>query len=236
METSTKYKVVIFDLDRTLWDFDKNSEETIAKMFDQYELASLGVPSLDAFMKVYIEINNRLWSEINRGLITKAELRDARFYETLLRFNIDDKERANKMGEYYLEECPKQPHLLDGTMEILDYLKDKYKLGIITNGFVKTQWIKLESTGLKPYFEVVSIAEELGIHKPHPSIFEHNMKGFDNNYSVEDFIMIGDHWEGDIEGAKNIGMDQIYLNLKGENREGQCSFVIDHLLEIKNIL
>jgi len=229
-----RYKVILFDLDRTLWDFDKNSDSKIAQLLDRYDLYSKGIPAIDTFMKVYIEVNDKLWAQLRAGTITKEGVRDARFYETFLHFGLDSRKIAKQFGHDYIEESPYGKALLPGTIDLLDYLQDKYEMGIITNGFTKTQWIKLNNTGLKKYFSGVTIAEEVGVYKPKQKIFKAAMAEFNPQYEAKDFLMVGDHWQGDIIGGKQMGMDQAFLNLKGkEVKEGTCTYEIKELLELK---
>ena len=231
------YKVILFDLDRTLWDFDKNSDLVIAQLLDRYDLYAKGIPSLEIFMEKYIEINEMLWGKLRKGTITKEGVRDARFYETCLHFGLDSSKIGKKMGADYVAECPYQTLLMPGTIELLDYLHGKYEMGIVTNGFTKTQWIKLNNTGLKKYFTGITIAEDVGVYKPKQKIFKAAMAEFDPKYKAQDYLMVGDHWQGDIGGAKQMGMDQAFLNLKDkEVKDGTCSYHFTELLALKDIL
>ncbi len=123
---------------------------------------------------------------------------------------------ANEMNELYLSEMPKQKVLNEGVIEILTYLKKKkYHLNIITNGFKEVQHNKIESSGLKPYFDKIFISEEVKSPKPARAIFEYAIKS--SNAKKINSIMIGDDWDVDVMGAVNYGIDAVHFNKTMQN-------------------
>ena len=229
----SKYLVVIFDLDRTLWDFEKNSQLMITELFHRYELADKGIPSVFDFLEVYKKVNDKLWEQLNVGKISKADLRDRRFYESMLQFGLNSRAIAKKMGGDYIKECPSMGYLVEGALEVVQYLSPKYKLAILSNGFKETQSVKMKTTGLKPFFDLVLTSEDVEVHKPHPRGYEWVCKEF--GISPSQAIMIGDHYKTDIAGAAAVGMDQIYFNPLGVKTK-ETTYQIEKLVEIKNIL
>ena len=129
------YQHIFFDLDRTLWDFEKNSELTLNEIFEHFKLKQLGIDNASQFIAEYKAINHRMWEEYRKGIIRKDQLRGGRFLETLRQYKIEDKALSEKIGDYYVEESPRKTALFDGTHEVLTYLQSKYILHIITNGF-----------------------------------------------------------------------------------------------------
>jgi putative hydrolase of the HAD superfamily len=127
----------------------------------------------------------------------------------LLNYEIDE-EKIIFLSEEYIEYLPKFNYLFDGAIEILDYLKPKYNLHIITNGFPESQVVKMECSGLKPFFKTVTTSEEVGAYKPAPVVFEAALQAA--GASPESSILIGDGWEADVLGAAAAGMDQVYYN------------------------
>src|SRR5690606_41921638 len=76
------YKHIFFDLDHTLWDFEKNSEETLYTLYHEFGLASFEKFDCDSFYKKYKFVNHLLWDLYNKGKIDQKELREARFIKT----------------------------------------------------------------------------------------------------------------------------------------------------------
>ncbi len=228
------YGHIFFDLDRTLWDFEKNSEEVFHDMYAHLKLEKLGLNDFDEFFTTYRSVNHDLWDLYREGKIDKEFLNFQRFYQTLFEFGIENKELAKEMGEKYVKWSPYKKHVFPGTFELLDYLKPKYKLHIITNGFQEVQSVKLKESGLRDYFDQIIISETTPVKKPHPKIFRYalHLAGA----KVEDSLMVGDDIGTDIKGAAKVGMDQLWTNFQGEKSDFKPTYEVNALLEIKNIL
>mgnify|MGYP000393851695 FL=1 len=150
-----KYKHIFFDLDRTLWDFEHNSHETLLELCKSYNLKEKGVENSLEFIKTYKNHNAKLWDLYRVDKISQKDLRRERFQRTLSDFGINDFDLSEKIGEDYIQVCPRKTKLYPFAIEVLEYLKQKYPLHIITNGFDKTQHIKLEHSGMKQYFDEI---------------------------------------------------------------------------------
>jgi len=229
-----RYKHVFFDLDRTLWDFDAAAEVAFERIYDKYGLKSLGIPSAHEFHKVYHPLNEQLWVLYRSDQITKDELNRIRFLKPLEHYGIHDVELADHLSEDYVYWSPRIVRLVPGTMDLLDYLKPKYHLHLITNGFQEVQHTKLSGSGLEPYFETLTVSEEVGVKKPNPEIFRYALKKA--GATAEESIVIGDEMAVDIDGARAAGIDQILFNPSGEAVEGERTFEVKSLLEIMGIL
>ena len=124
---------VFFDLDHTLWDFDKNSALTFQKLFKRHAIEV----RLKIFLEVYRPINLNYWKLYREGKIKKDDLRFLRLDDTFKALNVFISEALiNTLSDEYVYFLTNYNHLLDGTLEILEYLKPNYKLHIITNGKV----------------------------------------------------------------------------------------------------
>ena len=229
-----QYKHIFFDLDRTLWDFDAAAEVAFERIYDKYDLKSLGIPSAHEFHEVYHPLNERLWELYRAEKITKSDLNRTRFVLPLEQYGIRDTDLADHLSEDYVYWSPRIVRLIPGTMELLDYLKPKYHLHLITNGFQEVQDTKLSLSGMKPYFETLTVSEEVGVKKPNPEIFHYALRKA--NATAEESLVIGDEIAVDIDGARAAGIDQIFFNPKGEKVEGERTFEVYNLLEIKSIL
>ena len=232
--SALKYKHVFFDLDRTLWDFDAAAEVAFERIYEKYNLKSLGIPSAHEFHEVYHPLNERLWELYREDKITKADLNRSRFLKPLEHYGIHDIELADHLSEDYVYWSPRIVRLVPGTMELLNYLKPKYHLHLITNGFQEVQHTKLSGSGLEPYFETLTVSEEVGVKKPNPEIFHYALRKA--HATAEESIVIGDEMAVDIDGAKAAGIDQIFFNPKGEKVEGERTYEVKSLLEIKQLL
>lgn len=198
---------IFFDLDHTLWDFDKNSGLAFNSIFRKHQI----MVELEDFLKVYTPINENYWKLYREDKVSKEDLRYGRLKESFdgLKINVTDIQ-IKRLSIDYIDHLPSNNHLLEGAMEILDYLHPTYKLHIITNGFKEVQHRKLESSGIMKYFTTITTSEDVGVKKPHPKIFEIALGNASAN--VEESIMIGDNLEADVLGAKQFGMQAILYN------------------------
>jgi putative hydrolase of the HAD superfamily len=228
------YKHIFFDLDRTLWDFDAAAEVAFECIYEQYNLKSLGIPNAHEFHEVYHPLNEQLWVLYRADKITKDELNRTRFLKPLEHYGIHDVELADHLSEDYVYWSPRIVRLVPGTMELLNYLKPKYHLHLITNGFQEVQHTKLSGSGMEPYFETLTVSEEVGVKKPNPEIFRYALRKA--GAISEESLMIGDEMAVDIDGARAAGMDQILFNPSGQLVEGERTFEVKSLLEIMEIL
>lgn len=227
---NTNITDVFFDLDHTLWDFEKNSAKTFEKVFENQKIQI----NLNLFLSHYIGINAKYWKLYRDEKVNQTQLRYGRLRETfdLLELEISDF-NINTISEEYINYLPKFTHLFEGTIEILDYLKPKYNLHIITNGFEKVQNQKINYSGIGNYFQTITNSEKSGAKKPNPIIFEHAM--IVANAKKETSIMIGDCIEADVQGAINFGLKAIWFNTNEEQNQENVT-QISHLLELKNYL
>lgn len=221
---------VFFDLDHTLWDFEKNSALTFSKILTKNGISV----NLDNFLETYIPANLEFWKLYREDKITKENLRYQRLktvFDTLS-YSISD-ELINKLSEEYIEYLSTYNHLFPNTIEILEYLKPSYTLHIITNGFQEVQEKKLKNANIFHYFNVIIDSEFAGVKKPNPIIFNKALK--EANVLPERALMIGDSLEADILGAKAVGFNVLHFNAHGEALHRHCNMIHD-LGEIKSYL
>ena len=223
-------KNVFFDLDHTLWDFERNSALTFELLFKKYKMDV----DLNSFLSFYVPINLKYWRLYRNESISKEYLRFNRLYDVFkeLNINISD-DIINKISFDYIENLPKFNHLIDGALEVLLYLKKKYRLFLITNGFREVQSSKLKNSGIDNFFISIYDSESVGVKKPNPLIFNHALD--DSGCIAKESVMIGDSLEADIQGSLAVGMNAIhYLNF-GEKKHKEC-IIVNNLLSIKKIL
>lgn len=221
---------IFFDLDHTLWDFEKNSALTFEKVLKNNNIEI----DLKDFLKHYVPLNFKYWELYRKDEITQQQLRYGRLKDTfdILNYEIAD-EKIDVLSEQYIQFLPEFNNLFDGTIEVLEYLKPKYNLHIITNGFDKVQAGKIKNSNIEHYFKTITNSEMAGVKKPNPKIFEYALSL--SNLNKNQSVMIGDCIEADVQGALNFGMDAIHFN---ENNIEIPSNIkqIKHLIELKNFL
>ena len=221
---------VFFDLDHTLWDFDKNSMLAFKRVFKKHAITI----AVKDFIDVYEPINFNYWKLFREDRVSKIDLRRGRLTETFAVFKLNfTLQKIDELADSYIEELPGDNHLFDGAELILDYLAEKYTLHIITNGFNDVQHLKLKNSGINNHFSTVTTSEEIGVKKPNPLIFTSALKKANANASSS--IMIGDTFEADILGAENVGIETMYYNYRKESIPKKYT-IVDHLLDIKRHL
>jgi putative hydrolase of the HAD superfamily len=233
-KSEIKYKHLFFDLDHTIWDFDKNAEETLHELYGIYALKKLGLHSADLFIETYTRNNHLLWAEYHVGKITKAALREERFKKTFLDLGLHPDVIPVGFEDDYVKLCPTKTNLFPDAHETLQYLQSKYTLHLISNGFSESQDIKISRTNIGGYFQHIIISETIGVNKPDKAIFEHALKLA--NTTKEESLMIGDSLEADVRGALNFGMDAIYFNPAGLDKPDDIPVQITHLKELTQML
>lgn len=227
-------KHIFFDLDRTLWDFETNAYKTLSELYKEYALKDKGISDVDVFINNYKMHNERLWELYRDDKIDKDVLRSRRFKLTLQDFGKEDDRLAIELGNQYIQKCPLKTHVFPFTYEVLDYLKEKYHLHIITNGFEEVQYVKLEQSKLLHYFEQIITSEQVGVKKPNPEIFRHALlKAF---CKPDESIMIGDDLPVDILGAKAMGMHQVYFNPEKTAHQESIDFEVSCLSQLQELL
>lgn len=229
-----KYKHIFFDLDGTLWDFELNSHETLLDLCSSYNLNEKGISDYQEFIRIYRSHNSRLWDLYNLDKISQKDLRRERFQRTLADFGLHDFKLSEDIGEEYIQACPKKDRLYPYVFEVLDYLKEKYELHIITNGFHKTQHIKLEYSKLKSYFHQIITSEKTGLKKPNPLIFSYALDLA--SAKSDESIYIGDNLTVDILSCQDAGIDGMYFNPKRKDHNEEVVFEISCLSQIMEIL
>lgn len=197
-------------------------------------MVNIGVNSLDDFITTYLRINYELWSKLEKGEIQHAHIRDQRFQMVLNELGIETKADFRKMEDAYIELLPTKPYLLDGALDVLNYVQEKgYELHVLTNGFEIVQGRKMHNSGIGHYFTHVITNEKAQARKPDPRIFQYALSCA--TAQNHESIMIGDNWEADIMGAKRFGLDTIYYNPGGKRFDESPTYDISHLSELKSI-
>lgn len=228
-----KYSTVLFDADNTLLDFDKDENCALRKTLELY-----GVPVTEENIKAYVEINQGMWKALERGEITKPELKRTRFRKFFDAIGFETDADVFEVNEKYLSLLGEGGNTLEGAVELCRELKEKgYDLYIVTNGVANTQKNRLTKSGLLPYFTEIFVSETVGHQKPKKEYFDYVLSHI-NEKDIDKIILVGDSLTSDIKGANQSGITCIWLNLKGQElpEEYRPNYVIDDIRDVRKIL
>jgi YjjG family noncanonical pyrimidine nucleotidase len=224
-------KHLFFDLDHTLWDFEKNSALAFEKIFQEL---NFDIDS-EVFMGIYNPINVAYWKLYEKNEIDQETLRINRVKDSFEALNyVITSDEIDAVSNLFIVYLTSNNHLIEGTIETLEYLKEKYVLHIITNGFSFVQDVKLQKSDLDKYFVTITNSESAGHKKPHENIFKHALSVA--NAEKNQSIMIGDSFEADVLGALNFGIKAVYFNPKAEMISQNQIIQIQSLTQLKNLL
>jgi YjjG family noncanonical pyrimidine nucleotidase len=194
------YDWILFDIDETLLHFDDLSGLTL--MFSK-----LGIEFTKEHYREYQTINKSLWTDYQKGKITLPQLKATRFNSWAIKNQMEIEFLNQAFFAAMTEIC--KP--LEGAISLIQSLKNKSRLGIITNGFSVLQEARLARTGLNTHFEVIVMSEKVGVGKPHAGIFDHAL-ALMGNPTPSKVLMVGDNFDADILGGANAGFDTCWIN------------------------
>lgn len=222
-------KHVFFDLDHTLWDFERNSEVCLQEIYQ-----SRLTPFVDykSFIDTFRVINRGLWRALEMNQITHDELRRVRFGNALKKLGVTcSDEDSLSMNEDFMHLLPQQKHLMNGAIEVLDYLGEKYTLHLISNGYLPIQTKKMQQSGILHYFDQIITSDVADSRKPDKKIFDFALQAAGS--TNQNSIYIGDDEIADKEGAFNAEMPFIYYDITATRTSAST---INHLLALKELL
>ena len=229
-----RYKNLFIDLDDTIYDFSSAAKESFQETYELLQYWRF-FDSFEHYLSIYEPYNLELWRIYGEGRITKEELNRQRYSYPLKVVGVDDQELADTFCREALGRIPTKGPLMPGAIELLEHLRPKYRMFILSNGFKELQSHKMRTAGIDRYFDRLILSDDIGVNKPNRELYEHALQV--TGSVLEESIMIGDMFDTDIVGAANIGMDQIYYNPKGKNGNAfEPTFEVAHLLQIKEIL
>ena len=228
-----KYTTLLFDADDTLLDFRKDEKQALVKALTHY-----GVPITEENIKIYSDINQGMWKQLERGEITKPELKRTRFKKFFEAIGFECDEEPLTVNEHYLSLLGEGGNTLEGAVDTVKKLyEDGYELYIITNGIAATQAKRLTRSGLLPYINEVFVSETIGYQKPRNEYFDAVLDNIKEN-DKEKTLVIGDSLTSDIQGAMNAGLPCCWLNRYGKELpdEYKVDYVIEDVREVFGVI
>lgn len=225
----TMVKNILFDLDMTLFDFKKCEYDAICKTAEHF-----GIVPTDEVAEKYSEINLIQWKRLERGEITRGEVRINRFkyFFEELGLEVD----AEQAAEFYENDLSTRFSYMPHAEEVLADLCGKYRIYLATNGFRHTQRGRIAASGIEKYIDGVFISQELGANKPSIEFFD---KCFEMipDFSKDETVMIGDSLTSDIKGGNIAGIRTIWFDPDGTEPVGaEPDYTVHDLREIEPIL
>ena len=237
------YKLVLIDLDDTLFDYPKAENSAFRSTFEE-----MGFFKENRFLKnqnseefyteikrEYEKINSQLWKDLEKGIVNKEELKVIRFEKIIKKFKLEYD--CQKMSEIYLKKLGEGIFPFKSTEKLCKYLHSKYKIGIVTNGIKEVQYSRIKNSSISNYIDKIIISDEVGVNKPDKRIFEFAINYF-GILDKSEVVMIGDSLEADIKGGINAGVDTCWVNLKNMKNKSKIipKYEIRNLEEIFGIL
>jgi len=223
-------KYVIFDLDDTILDFHKGEIEGVSKILKQQ-----GAPDVQKALQAYLELNKKIWENIETGA-SPQPLLNTRFSKTLALFGIDAD--GVKLEAQYREMLNHNFYTVPNAEELLTSLKNAgVNLFVGTNGVKVTQMERLKGSGLDKYFDDYFISEDIGFSKPSAEFFKPVFLRHPD-LNKDNALMIGDRLQSDILGATRAGLNSIWFNPQKQinNSEIQPTFVANNYQQVQEIV
>lgn len=223
-------KTVFIDFDNTVVDFDKCSKKSMKDNFKKF-----GYEFKDEMFETFTLINNKLWKDLEKGILTKKKLREIRWNTCFEALGING--NGEEFEEYFENGIGNSFIPIENALELLAYLKEKYRLCLVTNGFSAIQRNRLKISGLDRVFDDIFISEELGFEKPSKEFFDKCFEGL-SDIKKETAVIIGDSLSSDIKGGKDYGLKTVWFNRKNETsaKDEAPDFTVNDLSDIMNIL
>jgi YjjG family noncanonical pyrimidine nucleotidase len=228
------YKAVIFDLDNTLLNFSTSETESMKRTCDDHKLFVDNVVEWNLFWGAFSEHNFRHWmSFVNGGEVkTMGEVLRFSFRDSLNLEELFHSDLSDTYWNYFCNTC----FFEDGAEQLLSIFKDKYPLGIITNGISESQRKRLRAGNIDELFKSIVISDEVGIRKPKKEIFEIALSDF--KLSNKEVLFVGDSLQDDYHGAMNSGIDFCFYNRQNIviSNEINPKYTIINLMDLVNVV
>ena len=228
----SKIKVVLWDVDGTLLNFQAAEKAAIHKCF---ELHGLGVCT-DEMLAQYSAINHKYWKMLERGEMTKPEILVGRFREFFEKQGLDVS-KAPDFNEDYQIQLGDTVCFEENGLEVVVSLKGKVKQYAVTNGTRVAQKRKLANSGLDQLLDKAFISDEIGVEKPMIGFFDAVWAEI-GAYSKEEVLIVGDSLTSDMQGGVNAGILTCWYNPKSaENTSGlKLDYEIQNLSQVLEIV
>lgn len=204
-----RYQYLLIDNDNTIMDFSAAEAKALVDLFDAYD-----IPTDEATIRRYLDINEALWKALERGETTQAKLKVERFAKFLAALNRTDVQPEDMAAAYTLQ-LAKHPDLLPGAEDFIRAVHGRMKIALVSNGLSAIQRGRLSRSPLLPLFDAIVISEEVGVAKPDPKLIEAALEMLGCTDKTQ-AVMMGDSLSADIGAAVSAGVDSIFFSPNGK--------------------
>ncbi len=226
-----KYELLIFDADKTLYDFDAAEKFALENTFKAFDLPY----RQELHLNIFHNVNKQIWLEFEQKQITAEELKPERFRRYFTQLNIENIS-PQEFSDVYLSFLAKNNELLSGAKNLIVDIEKDFRLVLLTNGLSFVQKSRFYSSELRQFFELIIISEEVGLAKPDPAIFQLVFDKLDFTDKSK-ALMIGDNLSSDILGGINFGIDTCWFNPNKKENKSEIvpTFEVSRYYQLKNI-
>lgn len=221
------YKLLLFDIDETLFDFKKTERKAFEETF--YPISSIFRD--EKYFELYKKINKKMWTMLDEGRLSQEKLKYERIRLFLEESGIE-RDYVETTLEF-MDRLSKGAYLLEGAEEVIKKLNEKHKMIVVTNGLKEVQRRRIEASAIGRYFDKIVVSDEVGVLKPERGIFEYAVEDYEHIKKSE-MLMIGDSIASDIKGGRDFGIATCWFNRSGlaNNSDIREDYKIENLKEL----
>ena len=221
-----RYQYLLLDNDNTIMDFNAAEAKTLSGVLERF-----GLPTDDATIRLYHEINDAQWKALERGETTQPRLKVERFRQLLAALHRTDLD-ADVLSEEYANGLGCHADLLPGAADFIHAIHGRIRIALVSNGVSSIQRGRLSRCPLTPLLDEVIISEEVGAAKPDPAMLLAALERLGCTDKSQ-AVMMGDSLTADIQAAINAGVDSIFFSPEGKTSDLATYCVKDHAEAIK---
>jgi 2-haloacid dehalogenase len=226
------YRLLIFDADGTLFDYDRGEAYALSSAFRDQQLLF----EEETMVPLYRRINKSIWNAFEAGEIAQGDISSRRFGEFFRELGVACDIYA--FSASYLGHLGEADFLIEGAADVVAKLAESYSMAIVTNGLSRVQRGRFGRAAITEHFHPIVISDEVGVQKPNPEIFDHIFE-VHPDVSREESLMIGDSLTSDIAGGVAAGVDTCRFNPGKDAGPGRGTeggrFLPDPTYEIRSL-
>lgn len=235
IETLSQIKVILWDIDGTLLNFEEAEKCAIHRCFEIFQMGDC----TEEMLQRYSVINRRYWEALERGEMSKEEILVGRFREFFHQEGLDE-QKAEAFNAEYQVRLGDTVCFCDNGYELVCKYKGKVKQYAVTNGTAIAQHRKLKNSGLDKVLDGAFISDELGVEKPNKVFFD-IVLGAIGTFAKEEILIVGDSLTSDMQGGNNAGIQCCWYHPEKEKKPPQASalkidYEIQNLWELEKIV
>lgn len=223
-------KFLFIDLDDTLLDFHKAEAWAIRQA-----LSKAGIAPTDAMIARYSEINQRQWELLEEKKLTRKQVLIRRFELLFQELEVDAS--CEDTQQCYETMLARRHDFMPGAPELLELLKGRYPLYLVSNGTAMVQDRRLRDSGIEKYFQGIFISERIGVDKPQKEFFDRSFATIPD-FDPSQAMIIGDSLTSDMQGGINAGITTCWYNPRHKPRRADIpvDYEIDDLVKLPRLL